>query len=212
MSENEIKSYDLPLTEDFDAMTPDVAQAEIDKVLSAASVDPKHPYCDAHGYKHRQHTERMSKLFEVAGKGKPSVFEKVLAEAKAEQDTKRNKLIAEGQQKLAALKKLGFPPVEFEPENTTAYHIRGWDEQILMAKSKFDELRSWLLEDANRLRIPKDDDFFRGLRDMDEFQSVEAKTEVADRLIRYVFDTDQARSRPKVRTEVSPDVEFEESE
>jgi len=196
MSEgNETKSYDLPLTEDFSGMTPAAAQSEIDKVLSAASADPKHPYSDAHGYKHRQHVERVSKLYEVACRGKPSVFEKVLAEAQAEQGKKQNKLIAEAEKEMDALEKLGFSRDEI-PDDLKEYQLNALRMQRLHTEGKYDELTPVMSKELRTLKVPADIlslfESFNRASGLDE----QLKRDISEKVIFWIHAANKAKFRP----------------
>jgi len=192
MTENETKSYDLPMGEDFATMTSDVAQSEIDKVLSAASVDKEHPYANAHGYKHTAHVERMGKLFEIAGKGKQTPIEKACQEGLDRQVERQNKLVKEAEVEMAKLVALGFGDVEI-PEDLQQYQLDGLRMQRLTAERKFEELTPILDRQLRSLKTPPSliaaFQSFAQAQEMDDI----LKANIADQIVAWVYQANEQK-------------------
>jgi len=188
------EDFDLDLDDDTDDGVDDdtdlaepASQSErLEQRIRDEMAKPE--YADAGVPGHRAQVELVHRLFEKRAEGRIDPMQKMVAEVQAEQAATQDKLRAEAEKELDALEELGFRHDHDElPEKVEAYHIRGLQEQRLLAEQKFDQVAPMLEQDLHDLKASADvSEAFRifiNAADVD----ADVRDTIADTVIRWIY-------------------------
>ena len=184
-----MESYDAPTDIDYDSMTPEVAQGEINKLEADMSGDLQHPLFQSGHSQHKEFVTHRDKLYGITVNAEQAEAE--AAEARqiealeALPAAEQAKLVTEANAEMELLKKHGFH--DEIPPDIAPYQVLGLKMQRLNLERDFEQLTPLVKEELLSLREdPAMIGAFEQFSAMDI--QVELKEKIAFTIIEYMYD------------------------
>ncbi len=126
-----MESYDAPTDIDYDSMTPEAAQGEINKLEAEMSGDLQHPLFESTHLQHKAFVSHRDKLYGITVNAEQAEAEAAEAEQiKALEGlpaAEQAKLVTEAETEMALLEKHGFNdeiPADIAPYQVTGLRMQ----------------------------------------------------------------------------------------
>lgn len=133
--------------------TPEKAQAELDTIHGEARLDEHHPYIDGKDPRHKAEMERVSKLHEIAARGRELGGDQAVREFKERNAEAQAKVEQEYAAEVKNLQDLGVDASQYlHPEKRKAFHVKSLKQIALLANGHYGELASSLRDSFRTIK------------------------------------------------------------
>jgi murein L,D-transpeptidase YcbB/YkuD len=153
--QEQITSFDLPVTEDI---TADQAAEQLNIIYADATGNKLHPYTNKQHPQHKQYAESVQKLHEIKTANQVNPFVKAANEALESQSQKVSHLVTEAKAEAKLLKRYGE---DIDPDQISGdiqpYQVRLLKEHRLIYENDYMSVVQMFLQDAKTLNLPPEE-------------------------------------------------------